>query len=289
MIAASNARFAKSGAKEKGAFSDPLFDIIAGSEAREAQRQSQAEESLRLLEQQERAGERFEQAETDRLRRIAEGWRDATDATRKFVEQYEDVIAAVALGPAAGGLTSEEGALARFLIGNELDGLGTVKAAIKEVDELTLQAARNIQDQIGQGLVDIMDGNFKSIGKSFGDMLKRMVAEALAADLGRALMGSFATTGEIGGILGSIFGGARALGGPVSAGSAYLVGEKGPELFVPQSGGYIVPNGAGVSVIQNISVGAGASRGEVMTAMQVAKEQAKREIAESMRRGGVFA
>ena len=37
----------------------------------------------------------------------------------------------------------------------------------------------------------------------------------------------------------------RASGGPVSAGAPYLVGEAGPELFVPSSAGSIVPNGGG--------------------------------------------
>ncbi len=37
-------------------------------------------------------------------------------------------------------------------------------------------------------------------------------------------------------------GGARAAGGPVEAGSAYLVGENGPEMFVPSSNGAVVPN-----------------------------------------------
>jgi phage-related minor tail protein len=36
--------------------------------------------------------------------------------------------------------------------------------------------------------------------------------------------------------------GARASGGPVSGGSTYLVGEQGPELFVPQGAGTILPN-----------------------------------------------
>jgi TP901 family phage tail tape measure protein len=36
----------------------------------------------------------------------------------------------------------------------------------------------------------------------------------------------------------------RAMGGPVSAGSPYLIGERGPELFVPSSSGTIVPNHA---------------------------------------------
>jgi hypothetical protein len=44
----------------------------------------------------------------------------------------------------------------------------------------------------------------------------------------------------------------RASGGPVSGGTPYIVGEKGPELFVPRSSGNIVPNnalgGGGVTV-----------------------------------------
>jgi hypothetical protein len=49
--------------------------------------------------------------------------------------------------------------------------------------------------------------------------------------------------GSVGGVLG--FGGGRANGGPVSSGTAYLVGERGPELFVPGKSGTIVPNGVG--------------------------------------------
>jgi len=39
-------------------------------------------------------------------------------------------------------------------------------------------------------------------------------------------------------------GGARAAGGPVDAGTPYLVGEQGPELFVPGAAGAIAPNAA---------------------------------------------
>src|SRR5690606_16250828 len=35
---------------------------------------------------------------------------------------------------------------------------------------------------------------------------------------------------------------ARAIGGPVSAGQPYLVGERGPELMVPNAPGTIIPN-----------------------------------------------
>jgi hypothetical protein len=44
------------------------------------------------------------------------------------------------------------------------------------------------------------------------------------------------------GIFGKDFLGLRAEGGPVAAGSPYIVGEKGPELFVPRMSGMVVPN-----------------------------------------------
>jgi phage-related minor tail protein len=45
-------------------------------------------------------------------------------------------------------------------------------------------------------------------------------------------------------VVGGLFPG-RAAGGPVSSGAPYMVGEHGPELFVPKTAGTIVPNGAG--------------------------------------------
>jgi len=44
--------------------------------------------------------------------------------------------------------------------------------------------------------------------------------------------------------VGGVFGGGRAAGGPVSAGTTYLVGEKGPELFTSSTSGRIIPNNA---------------------------------------------
>lgn len=54
--------------------------------------------------------------------------------------------------------------------------------------------------------------------------------------------------------------GRRALGGPVSAGDSYLVGERGPEIFTPGAGGFITPNdrmGGGGGATINITVNAG--------------------------------
>jgi hypothetical protein len=60
--------------------------------------------------------------------------------------------------------------------------------------------------------------------------------------------------------------GKRAEGGPVSAGSPYLVGERGPELFVPGSSGQIVPNkhlSATINIYGNINNQQGLSLEEI--------------------------
>jgi phage-related minor tail protein len=67
----------------------------------------------------------------------------------------------------------------------------------------------------------------------------------------------------------------RAIGGPVSGGSPYVVGEMGPELFVPGRSGTIIPNnqmggGAKISITVNAGMGAnGAQIGEqIVTAIK---------------------
>ncbi|KPL82660.1 hypothetical protein SE15_11220 [Thermanaerothrix daxensis] len=52
----------------------------------------------------------------------------------------------------------------------------------------------------------------------------------------------------------------RALGGPVMAGIPYVVGEQGPELFIPESNGSIVPN----SLTKNLLTSSFTSTGKVI-------------------------
>jgi hypothetical protein len=76
--------------------------------------------------------------------------------------------------------------------------------------------------------------------------------------------------GAVGGFLG--FGGNRAMGGSVSANTAYVVGERGPELFVPQGSGTIVPNnrmGGGGTTINLTVNGAIDAEGTARTIIDV--------------------
>lgn len=76
---------------------------------------------------------------------------------------------------------------------------------------------------------------------------------------------------KVGNFIGSLnpFGGGKATGGPVNAGTTYLVGERGPELFTPNRSGSIIPNsslGSGSTI--NITVNGAVD--PVSTARQIA-------------------
>jgi len=107
--------------------------------------------------------------------------------------------------------------------------------------------------------------------------------------------------GALNNVIGAAFGGAavpaspRAIGGSVQSGRTHLVGERGPELFIPSASGSIVPNnamgGGGVTVVQNINVSTGVQqtvRAEIMTLMPQIANAAKSAVAEAKLRGGSF-
>lgn len=89
----------------------------------------------------------------------------------------------------------------------------------------------------------------------FLEMINKIVAavERIGQGLGNAVS-------AVGNIAGNIFGGkksGRATGGPVLEGTPYMVGERGPEMFVPGQSGRIIPahglsGGAGSGVIVNV-------------------------------------
>lgn len=89
--------------------------------------------------------------------------------------------------------------------------------------------------------------NFVETGKfSFSDFTNSILKDILKIQLKSAVAGLFGGIGTAGsagtGLFGALGGLFRANGGPVSSGSPYIVGEKGPELFMPASSGTIIPN-----------------------------------------------
>lgn len=88
---------------------------------------------------------------------------------------------------------------------------------------------------------------FRALSQDVAKLIMQItVLEPLTRQIRAAFAGGSGGGGgwldTIGGWLGSLWGGQRAAGGPVSRGRAYLVGERGPELFMPRAGGDIVPS-----------------------------------------------
>ncbi len=94
--------------------------------------------------------------------------------------------------------------------------------------------------------------------------LDAIAGAALKAGMGSLFGGSGGGLGEaLAGLVGGLPG--RATGGPVSPGRAYVVGERGPELFVPSSSGRVEAGGSGgvreVRVAITVNAAAGAAPG----------------------------
>ena len=158
---------------------------------------------------------------------------------------------------------------------------GTGKAALDEWSVFADEAARNIQDALGDTLPATMEGNWRSIGDAWKRTLDRMVAEALAAKLGQALLGDFGKTGNVGGLAGDAFkflgtlfpsasgnafgpGGALAFanGGVVSGATPFtfgggrlgVMGEAGPEAVMPLRRGRDGKLGVGGGIVVNQTI-----------------------------------
>ena len=184
---------------------------------------------------------------------------DVRASTQGFEQDIAAMRGAVE-GPLADGFVRAGGALERGLVSAIRRGsLGfddLKRVAIGVLDDIAAQAARGLLAGIGGG-----------------------AGGALAGLLG---------TGGLGGIVGSVLGlPGRATGGDVSPGRGYLVGERGPELFVPTTSGRIDPGGkAGsggrdVKVAINIVAPQGASTPRSL-------QRSSRQVASAVRRALVF-
>lgn len=153
-------------------------------------------------------------------------------------------------------------------LGNQiLENLNQQTIKSKEINDASAefaskqQSIKNLVQGIGSsiesGIVGAIDGAItgaKSLQESLSDILK---------DIGRMLI-SFGIKSLLGGIdIGGtkIFGGGKAAGGPVSSNSSYMVGEKGPELFVPRTSGTIVPADATAAAMARYQRQGGSSSG----------------------------
>ena len=145
-------------------------------------------------------------------------------------------------------------------------------AALEALREPAARAAASIEEAFGRA----GDGLVRSLARAAAD------GEVSLAELARAVLAAVnAASGTGGGGLGeaiarvvqTAFAGSRADGGTVLGGGAYLVGERGPEVFRPGGAGVIEPvGGSGITVNVRVDGGApGLMRSEAQIAQMLAR------------------
>jgi len=161
------------------------------------------------------------------------------------------------------------------VFGKALEGLGSAFKSVKDAitansDELaplfTLfkSVATFVKDTMGPAIGTILKVAFEVLGVAIAAVITGVskvvgfldeMIDKIKAFI--KLVKDNPLVEGIGNVIDKVFGGFKAMGGPVTSGTSYIVGEQGPELFTPNRSGSITPNhalgGAGGSVI-NLTV-----------------------------------
>lgn len=132
----------------------------------------------------------------------------------------------------------------------QIEAIANANLLLQEQEELYQNSIDNMQNifdniegSMGEAFTSILDGT-ESVKDAFRSMAKDVIDQLLQIIIQQRIVGSFDVgsgtgTGIVGSIGGALFGGFRAEGGDVSAGKAYVVGEKEAEVFVPNTSGTI--------------------------------------------------
>ena len=146
---------------------------------------------------------------------------------------------------------------------------------------------QGIATTIETGIVDAIEGAINGT-KTLGD-----VARSVFTQIQRSLI-QFGVNAFLGGLPG-IGGFFRANGGPVSAGKSYMVGERGPEMFVPNIGGRIVPNsdmGSATNIVVNVDASGSSVEGDNQQGKELGialSTAIQSELLKQKRPGGILA
>ena len=173
-----------------------------------------------------------------------------------------------------------------------------------------------VTDSLFDSLVSVVEGTktaeqafadfLRSIASMLADAAKQMIATYIAIGIARMFAGlptmSSGQTIDITAVdpntvnsLGGLnFGGYRADGGRTTPGNAYMVGERGPELFIPGAQGNIVPNNAmgSANVVVNVDASGSSVEGDSNQAAQLGKmlgAAVQAELIKQKRPGGLLA
>ena len=129
-----------------------------------------------------------------------------------------------------------------------------IKENTEKAKELN-DAFKKVGEDIGSGITDALVGAIegtRSLGEAAKSILNDIASSLLRIGINAALSGLFGGTG-FGKFLGFANGGRPPVGKPS------VVGERGPELFVPRSAGTVIPNNKMGGTTNNITVNVDAS------------------------------
>jgi methyl-accepting chemotaxis protein len=164
-----------------------------------------------------------------------------------------------------------------------------------------LERLKNASEQFGNSVAGNFEKavfearNFRDTLKAIGqDIIKIAYQTAITKPMGEALGGII--SGGISGVQ-DIFFPKKAMGGAVTGGKSYMVGERGAEIFTPNKSGYITPNNKiggqdSIRVVQEINIMPSVSetaRAEIFGMLPLIKQEALNGVMDARNRGGSFA
>ena len=148
-------------------------------------------------------------------------------------------------------------------------------AALETLKEPAERAARSIEqafDRAGESLAASLTRAAADGEITLAELARAVLAAANSA-VGTLMSGTGGGLGEaLASAVGGLFSGSRADGGPVMPGGAYLVGERGPEVFRPAQAGVVGVEGPGMVLNLKVEGGApGLLRSETQIAQALAR------------------
>jgi hypothetical protein len=178
-----------------------------------------------------------------------------------------------------------------FKLEEELKKINTIADGVGDAFD---KAGNKIVDAFLRGKVASLD--FKDILRELIIQIQKTIIQTLILDQ----VNSF-VKGAIKGFFSPVdIGGSHASGGTIQNDRPSLVGERGPELFVPNSAGKIINGadtksamggGGGVSIVQNLNFAVGVTntvRAEVMNMLPAIQQSTVQAVADAKQRGGKF-
>ena len=225
---------------------------------------------------------------------IKEGTKEEVNNALTTLEARLEVLQSLKRGSAFRFKQIENIKTSITLLNERLAALKQVDDATEDIEEKTnkiSEAFKKIGDDIGKGVSDALHDAILQT-KALGDAA-RSILRGIASDLLRLGINTLLKSTGFG-IFSNLAGFAN--GGRPPVGRPSIVGEKGPEIFVPSTAGTIIPNdkigGSSTNIVVNVDATNTEVNGDDGTANELGRLIAvavQSEILEQKRAGGLLA